>query len=171
MKYLILGILVVSMLLFGCSVKDPNTSSSGISQAQAPALSSSVEQQNIIDRLKIMNSPSTTMWIYGMSDTGTMIFKSTVKGKVTSSTKRLEPATADGASSHCGSYVVRGDMRICSTEIIQDDGTYGSSDSYVFWFDYQGNYYQWDGKYILVSQPLRIPVPMIDFQAVNGSGG
>lgn len=159
--WLIFGaLLFLGAFLFGCtSANQPQTSSSGIAQATIPQLQSSIEQENIKARLEIVNNPATVMWFYGLSDAGTMIFKSAVKGKVTSSGKRLEQTD----------ITCLGEYGTCSHEILQADGTYGSSDEYVYWFDYEGNYFQWNGKYILATKPLRIPAPMIDFQQRNQS--
>lgn len=171
-KLLLLAVLAIGILLFGCTSQLPKTANQ-VHQVAPPVITSSIEQQNIAHRLEIVNQASTTMWFYGLSDTGQMIFRSVVNGKVTSSTKRLEPTVGNGNSDihtntmGCASQTVRG---ICSDEIMQADGTFGSSDPYVFWFDNQGNYYQWNGKYILSTQPLKIPNPMIDFQAQNESG-
>ncbi|MEK6885009.1 MAG: hypothetical protein AABY22_35585, partial [Nanoarchaeota archaeon] len=132
-----------------------------IEQKLPDKLQSSIEQENINKRLQLVNSPSTTMWFYGLSDTGSIIFRSVVNGKVSSSTKRLEPISGDNTNNYCSSKNAEGK---CSNELIQADGTFGPSDEYVYWFDYEGNYYQWNGKYILTTKPLLIPAPLIEFQ-------
>ena len=178
----ICGLLFAGLLLCGCVTGSPSSaSSSGIAQsaptkiATSTASGLSTEQDNLQTRLKIVNNPSTTMWIYGLGYTGNVIFESTVKGKVTSSLKRLDPIQGNGNGQvtdsgsnyrYCSSVSSNG---ICSDEIIQADGTFGSSDSYVFWFDYEGNYFQWDGNYILSSKPLLLPTPTINFQQKNES--
>src|SRR6185436_8733655 len=69
---------------------------------------------------------------------------STVRGKVTSSGKRLTPKTVvvgDGHEAHryYGFDAVGGRE---TSEVLQDDGTYGDSVEYVFWFDARGVYHQ-----------------------------
>lgn len=157
---MVLSMIVGILLVAGCV--QSTTSSTGIAQKTPTALSGSVEQDNLNNRLQIVNNPSTTMWFYGLSQNGTIVFRSTVKGKVTSSTKRLEPKTAD--DSECSSRTSSGN---CSNEAIQADGTFGDSDPYVFWFDNEGQYYQWNGLYILSSKPLLIPSPLIEFQTIT----
>ena len=145
-------ILIIALIaIIGISGCIDDTASSGIGKSDIPQLTHSVEQDNLKARLEIMNKPETTLFLYGLSETGTIIFKSTVKGKVTSSMKRLE---SSDYTSDTG----------CTEERLQADGTYGSSDPYVFWFDFQNNYFQWNGKYILSTSPLKIPTPSIEFQ-------
>ena len=165
MKRLIIVFIVLSVFIMGCVVTPP-TSSAGVPVAKVTTIAHSVEQDNIQERLKIVNAPSTTMWFYGLSETGTVIFKSAVKGKVTSSGKRLEPIEAH--PSDCGAYGNDGrGGTSCSSELLQADGTFGHSDEYVYWFDYEGNYFQWNGKYILTTKPLKINAPVIEFQQVT----
>lgn len=158
---LMVMMLLVILLLTSC-VQTTETSNAGIQQKIPDKLASSVEQENINSRLQIVNSPTTTMWFYGLADTGQVIFKSTVKGKVTSSHKRLEPVQGTDTTNSYGHS--QGSGGEWSSEIIQADGTFGQSDEYVFWFDYENNYYQWNGKYILTTKPLVVPPVMIDFQ-------
>lgn len=143
---------------------EPAKSGAGIPQVTPSPLPSSIEQQNINNRLQIMNKPSTTLFFYGLSETGTIIFRSTVKGKVTSSGKRLEPIQGNDYNGWCQSRNANGD---CSNELLQADGTFGNSDEYVYWFDFEDNYYQWNGAYILTTKALSIPTPTIDFQATK----
>lgn len=152
-------VLLVGVLVFTAGCVN-TTSSAGVQQKAPEKIAGSIEQDNINKRLQIVNSPTSTMWFYGLSETGTVIFRSVVNGKVTSSTKRLEPILAEPTT--CASKGANG--WDCSNEMLQADGTFGTSDEYVFWFDMQGNYYQWNGKYILTTTPLKIPTPIIEFQ-------
>ena len=77
-----------------------------------------------------------------------MIIYSTVKGKVTSSGKRLSPysvAAMEGEyvrSQHLGLAVDIGGQTKRTSEVLQDDGTYGSSSPYIYWWDSKGGYHQ-----------------------------
>ena len=165
MKKEIILSLVLMVFLTSCVV-NPSTSSAGVPVAKVTPIAHSVEQDNIQARLNIVNAPSTTMWFYGLSEAGTIIFKSTVKGKATSSGKRLEPIEAQNGD--CGAYGNDGrEGMSCSSELLQADGTFGHSDEYVYWFDYEGNYFQWNGKYILTTKPLKINAPVIEFQQIT----
>jgi hypothetical protein len=73
-----------------------------------------------------------------------------LKGKVTSSGKRLSPysvaagAGGGGAANldHYGIPVSVGGRKYRTTEVLQDDGTYGSSMPYLYWWDTNGVYRQ-----------------------------
>lgn len=130
-----------------------NKSTTGVAQVAVKVKTQSngatVEQNNIAKRLKEDNKVGSIKHLYVVSAyTGDVIIYSTVKGKVTSSSKRLSPTTVAAAD---GQYVdsdLRG-MRVNiagsthrTTEVLQDDGTFGSSVPYVFWFDVRGVYHQ-----------------------------
>jgi hypothetical protein len=103
------------------------------------------EQANIKKRVELSSDPNGIWWIYCLSDTGQPVFYGAVKGKVTSSWKNLgELSNGQNA-----------------------DGTYGNSDSYVYWFDPAGVYYQWDGKYFLTSREIKLANPVLNFRGVK----
>ncbi len=134
-------------------------------QQQAVEIVHSVERENINKRLKIANDPNQIMWIYGLSDAGNVpIFYSPLVGKVTSSTKRLEPSHIAGQNSTIG-YVAG--EQFSTDEIMGADGTYGSSDPYVYWFTPEGQYLQWNGKYILSSIPLKFDKPILNVSDID----
>ena len=108
-----------------------------------------VEQRNVKKRLEADNKPSSIKHLYVISAyTGQVLIYSTVDGKVTSSGKRLSPTSvaASGGqyvdSDFAGIPVDINGYRRRTTEVLQDDGTYGSSVEYVYWFDTKGNYHQ-----------------------------
>ncbi len=115
----------------------------------------SVEQRNVKQRLIKDNQIGSLKHLYVISAyTGDVLIYSTVKGKVTSSGKRL-------TNTH---KLVRGDRGQGYGDFvmpsIQDDGTYGSSSPYVYWFDSKGVYHQhyiMGGQIFHVSdKPLRL---------------
>lgn len=94
-----------------------------------------IEQNNIINRLKVDNTPGAIKHLYIISAySGQVLIYSTVKGKVTSSGKRLSPS----------SVAINGSQRrvVYNPDCIQDDGTYGSSIEYIYWWDSKGIYHQ-----------------------------
>lgn len=100
-----------------------------------------VEQENILARYKMDSNPAALKHLYIVSAmSGDVILYSTVKGKVTSSGKRLSPYNGSGLNGNRG-YTVR-NMTVYTSEVMQDDGTFGSSVPYIFWFDQRGNYHQ-----------------------------
>lgn len=172
----LVGIVVAIVLAcVGCDVQMPPAaqpkSSSGVSRAtthvDTNADGKTVEQQNIIDRLKVDNLHGSIKHLYIISAySGQTLIYSTVKGKVTSSGKRLSPnsvSSDDGEfvdDDYHGVSVQVGNRMHRTTETLQDDGTYGSSIEYLFWFDSKGVYHQHyvqGGQIVHVSdQPLNV---------------
>lgn len=119
---IILILVILTMTLVGCVKKvepiepvDPNK----VNYVEPP-----VEKLSEVTK---------TRWIYGLSDSGAILFKSTAK-----------------------SYEVRG-----------GGSQYSFSSSYIVWTDYEGNEYDWNGKFIVSTRPLRIDTPVIGFELVN----
>ncbi len=104
------------------------------------------EQRNIGDRLKEDNKPGSIKHLYVISAySGQVIIYSTVRGKVTSGGKRLTPttvATTNPASGKNGISVYMDGEEYRTGEVLQDDGTYGTSGDYFYWWDTKGIYHQ-----------------------------
>lgn len=114
-----------------------------------PKLSSSLERKNISKRLEIFSDESKVSYIYLISYGRVMAFY-TVKGKITSGSKRL---TAQDQIVGCDTGEYNGS---CVVEAPELDGTYGGSSPYVFFWTTDGVYVQWSGDYMLVDQPLKM---------------
>ena len=102
------------------------------------------EIKNITARGKLVARPDLTGYIVLISS-GRPVAYYTVKGKVTSGGKRLETPTREsinGTALPAPSY----------------DGTFGSSDDYVYFWTVSGQYIQWStgggNGYIYSDQPL-----------------
>lgn len=106
-----------------------------------------LEANNINERLKLFDNENQLSWIILISQQGQIISYEPVRGKVTSSGKRLEPTTLSTQVRFYDDYTY---------ERISADGTFGSSDAYVFWFDPTGAYHQWNGLYYLTTVPIKI---------------
>lgn len=121
------------------------------------------EQRNIYDRVKEENKAGNIQHLYIISAySGEVIMYSSVKGKVTSSGKRLQPTALTGNGDYGGSYYevnVRG-RNVNTAEVMQDDGTYGDSVPYLYWWDQYGAYHQQyiqGGMILHISgKPLRV---------------
>jgi hypothetical protein len=166
--------MILTLLLSGCGDDNP-TSSSGVSKASASIKVGSngltAEQGNIKYRTELENMPGSIKHLYVISPySGQVIIYSTINGKVTSSGKRLSPLKS---VSNNGDFVVpnvvdkRG-VRTFTNEILQDDGTYGSSNPYIYWFDSKGIYHQHfftGGQIIHISdQPIAIKNIIINME-------
>lgn len=168
MKKLLIALATLS--LTACVPDTPPQSSTGVKQAKASidvqASGMTVEQENIANRLKADNLPGSIKHLYVISAfSGDVILYSTVKGKVTSSGKRLTPYSV-AMDAHYGSerwdgFVVNlSGAEKRTPEVLQDDGTYGSSVDYLYWWDSKGIYHQHyvsGGQIVHISSaPLRV---------------
>ena len=152
---------------------NPSTAASGVAKHQTKVQTDlsgwTIEQHNVADRLKVDNTPGAIKYLYVISPySGQVIIYSTVKGKVTSSGKRLNPGTVavgDGNESHRFYGYDTADGKE-TAEVLQDDGTYGASVDYIYWWDVQGRYHQHfftGGQIIHVSdQPLPVKNVLIN---------
>lgn len=178
---LLVGLLVVTSA-DSCEQPDPTPtrSASGVQQARASVQVQSngltIEQQNVRDRLAMDNKPGAIKHLYVISAfSGQVLLYSTVRGKVTSSGKRLTPTTvaAFGSPAHQanGFDVGIGGHSYETTEVLQDDGTYGSSIEYLYWWDAKGVYHQHyvsGGQIVHISdQPLRVAKVLINLSPAS----
>lgn len=125
-----------------------------------PQLSNSLERANISKRLTTFDDPAKISYIYLTSYGKVMAFY-TVKGKVTSGTKRL--TNPQRAIDDCGGLINLdgGDGWGCTSSTVtvdspELDGTYGSSGNYIYFWTTDGTYVQWSGEYMLADQPLQL---------------
>lgn len=162
---------LTTMNMDECDGATQPQSASGVKQASTTVSTGSdgltVEQRNVKNRLEEDNKPGAIKHLYIISPySGQVILYSTVKGKVTSGGKRLTPTTVsalDGTnvgSNHGGNEItIAGNTRYTS-EVLQDDGTYGQSGDYLYWWDVQGRYHQ---HYLTGGQIVHIssqPIPV-----------
>ncbi len=134
-----------------------------------PITGKTIEQSNIANRLGQDTKPGAILHLYVISpESGQALIYSTVRGKVTSSGKRLTPRSTiekyetgsgkDKKTVYEGQRVIIQSGQYLTTEILQDDGTYGNSVPYFYWFDANGRYHQHfftEGQVIQISeQPL-----------------
>lgn len=147
-KNLAYGMLIGGLLILtGCieTETDLPSSSSGVKKASVKIATdlegATVEQKNVRARLLNDNKVGAIKHLYIISPySGKILLYSTVKGKVTSSGKRLTPLSVD--DTRLGFPVSFNKREYYTKEVLQDDGTYGSSDPYIFWWDSKGIYHQ-----------------------------
>ena len=182
-----IALAIAGTLLAGCGDSGPQAAppqaSSGVGQAAVTVPTSpdglTVEQQNVRDRLLEDNKPGAIKHLYVVSPySGQVILYSTVKGKVTSSGKRLSPYSVETAYDTDGysNFAWRGGYTTedgnVTTEVLQDDGTYGSSVPYIFWWDVNDVYHQHfftGGQIVMIrSEPLpNTPEVILNLDAVE----
>lgn len=162
--FLILSVTLMYVTLTSQSscneVQQSPQSASGVSKASTIVKTDlngkTIEQNHVIDRLEADNKAGSIKHLYIISAiSGQVLIYSTVKGKVTSSGKRLTPSTVDGSSgisptgettdkNSCwyNNRITIGDNNYITNEVLGDDGTYGSSSEYIYWWDSKGIYHQ-----------------------------
>lgn len=153
----------------------PAESSSGVrkttAKVQTNAEGLTTEQQNIRERLLEDNKPGSVKHLYVISAySGQVVIYSTVRGKVTSGGKRLTPTSiVVGASGDFKRPGFPTDWNNAVTdEVLQDDGTYGHSMNYLYWWDVKGVYHQHyvsGGQILHISnQPLAVKGIIINME-------
>lgn len=176
MKFRNLTISLVSLLFLltvGCLETSPErviVSDSGVKKTsvvvQTNAKGITNEQENVGTRLQEDAKIGAVKHLYVISPySGDCILYCTVIGKVTSSGKRLTNPLE----------LVRGDRGEWNGDFvmpaIQDDGTFGSSCPYIYWWDARGVYHQHfftGGQIIHVSsEPVAFPKIMMNLEITS----
>ena len=126
--------------LFGCEleVKKPKPPTPKVSKNID---GSSLEQDNIRAYREIFSDPRAMKHLYVFNDQGDCIFYDTVRGKVTSGGKRLRPKTVTIGDRYRDALPVSIEGKnYRTTEVPAFDGTYGSSESYIYWRNAAGQF-------------------------------
>jgi hypothetical protein len=150
MKKQIIAAFILPLALLSCR-EEPKNASGSVSKKTIEVATDgdgwTTEQKNIAERLRRDNKVGAIKHLYVISPySGQVLLYSTVKGKVTSSGKRLTPNTVASTSSNYNTYgggpvVNIGGNDYHTSEVLQDDGTYGSSCEYIYWFDSKDVYH------------------------------
>lgn len=161
----------------GCDSTVDTKSSSGVQKAtvqvQTDATGLTAEQKNIRDRLLEDNKPGSIKHLYVISAySGQVLIYSTVRGKVTSGGKRLTPTSvvvgSQGEYKRPGFSMNFGGTEMATNEVLQDDGAYGHSMDYLYWWDTKGVFHQHyvsGGQIVHVSnQPLSVKSIIINME-------
>jgi hypothetical protein len=179
----LISALVLSACGFGVANNVPQ-SSSGVSKAtvkikptfQFEGKPVTAEQFNIMTRVSRANKAGSVKHLYVISAySGDVLIYSTVKGKVTSSGKRLTPRTINGVwrgqSRPTNGWGVEVDIAgttMYTSELLGDDGSYGSSNAYLYWVDARGaghEQYVTGGTFVHVSDvPMNFPKIILNLE-------
>lgn len=107
------------------------------------------EIDNIKARLKLTSNPGQMGFILLLNGMGQPVLYTGVKGKITSGGKRLTPP--DRASSMYG-----GGNNTVVRAAPSDEGTWGSSAEYIYFWTTDGQYMQWNLGYLYSDKPFRL---------------
>lgn len=155
----ILGIIAAVILpSTACSAERPAKASKVTESEKAKKAADSIkftenaEIDNIKKRLELTSDPGLTGFILLMNEAGQPIMYTGIKGKITSGSKRLTRPWS----------LYRGDggqyTRDFITSAPSDEGTWGSSSPYIYFWTTSGQYMQWNGKYLYSDKPFRTRV-------------
>jgi hypothetical protein len=155
MKYLLP--LIFCLALAACWEDEKPTQKNLQAQKAAAAANSinfveNAEIDNIKKRLELTSDPGLTGFILLLNEAGQPIMYAGVKGKITSGGKRLTMPVQQHRVSNSGySGTAIGPAP-------SDEGTWGESASYVFFWTTDGQYIQWSGHYLYSDKPFRLSV-------------
>lgn len=155
-KYIVIGLVLISPAIMGASECDgprQDTKQTEADKSRAAANSiqftENAERENIVSRLKLTANPGLLGFIVLQNEMGQALLYEGVKGKITSGSKRLtKPQHFDCWNSGCASVPAP-----------SDEGTFGTSGEYVYYWNTQGAYRQWNGKYFYSDKPFRLSTP------------
>ena len=161
-----IGIALVAtsaLLLAACEPNAPaNPAKTTQAQKAAEAANSiqfseNAEIDNIKRRLELTSNPGQIGFVLLLNEMGKPVMYTSVKGKITSGNKRLTSPQEVRCLEVAESVG-------CSQQMVEappDEGTYGSSNPYIFFWTADGQYIQWSGKYLYSDKPFRIEDPTI----------
>ena len=122
--------------------------------AESLSSTENAEINNIKRRLELTSNPSLVGFILLLNEAGQPIMYTSVKGKVTSPGKRL---TQTWRVFHEQDYACGGGAGCDPVQAApSDEGTWGQSDSYIYFWTMDGQYFQWSGHYLYSEKPFRV---------------
>lgn len=151
--------LVFSLGLAGCNEQiseRSHQSRAAQEAANSVVFQGNAEIDNIKWRLELTSKPGIVGYIMLLNDAGQPILYETVVGKVTSGSKRLTPTDRHSCEG-----------TVCWNRASpSDEGTYGSSNPYIFYRTAAGEYRQWSGAYLYSDKPFRLRIePLVISEA------
>lgn len=164
MRKIFIAMASASVFILGACEPNAPTNPAKTAQAEKAAaaansiqFSENSEIDNIKRRLELTSNPGQIGFVLLLNEMGKPVMYTSVKGKITSGAKRLT------APQEVKCLEVAGQVG-CSQQMVDspsDEGTYGSSNPYIFFWTVDGQYIQWSGKYLYSDKPFRIDDPTI----------
>jgi hypothetical protein len=141
----------LALTLFGCDspiVPDQRTVQAQEARKVANSIAfngQNAEIDNIKKRLELTLKPGVVGFILLMNEAGQPILYETVVGKVTSGSKRLTAPMKQ--------WSVNPNNQLGPAP--SDEGTWGTSNEFIYYWNDRGEYRQWNGKYLYSDRPFR----------------
>ena len=110
------------------------------------------------DKARALPSPIADMplgYIVLLTESGSVVGKFTVDGKVTSLNSYLTPDSEYYELVYGGSYTINNNW------LPDVDGSYGSNDNGIFFFTTDGKYIEWTGTYLYSDIPFTVDNPIL----------
>lgn len=125
------------------------------------------EIDNIKKRLELTSSPGLLGYVTLINRVGQTVLYTPVQGKITSGSKRLTPPDRCDAGISTGKNECwYGDGKVRAAP--SDEGTWGSSNEYVFFWTPGGQYFQTSLDYVYSDKPYRLrEEPLIDLSTAT----
>jgi len=153
---------VAALLLAGCLPEQRPTQQVKNTQAElAQRAANSIqftdnaEIDNIKNRVELTSMPGLLGYVILFNESGQPIMYEGVRGKITSGSKRLTPPDL---AQQIGTGGQNGGQHSVVRQAPSDEGTYGSSNPYIFYWNIDGVYRQWSGHYLYSTQPMRLTI-------------
>lgn len=171
-KIIIIGfvLLFVAAMSMGCtSSQSYDTTTSGqeaalteenqnrlLIAAPPPKLDKSLERENLIRRLELLNDENKIFYIY-LIDHGVVMAEYVCKGKVSSVNSKL--TTQEQIVDDPWGYRDSSGGRVVESPDL--DGSYGTNGDAIFFFTTDGAYIEWSGVFFVSDFPLKLTTPPI----------
>lgn len=158
-KLVILAAISLGLAVAACQPGQTQPTQKNVQAEKARAAANSItftdnaEIDNIKNRIELTSKPGIIGFVILLNESGQPIMYEGVRGKITSGSKRLtDPATIKYAGNGNGGST----MAVVPSP--SDEGTHGSSGEYIFYWNSEGSYRQWNGKYLYSDKPFRLKV-------------
>jgi len=120
-----------------------------------PKLDKSLERENLIRRLELLNDENKMFYIYLVSY-GKVMAEYVAKGKVSSVNSKLTTQEQIIRDPHTHYVEQRQGLVVESPDL---DGSYGTNGDAIFFFTTDGAYVEWAGEYMVSDFPLQLTTP------------
>lgn len=169
-------LLLVAMLTAGCTGTEKYDATTTGMEAQLteenqnrllissppPQLDKSLERENLIRRLDLLNDEKKIFYIYLVSY-GKVMAEYTAKGKVSSVNSKL--TTQEQIVDDPYGYRDSSGGRVVESPDL--DGSYGTNGDGIFFFTSDGAYVEWSGEYFVSDFPLHLSTPPVMVRTIE----